>query len=160
MILAIDPALGRTAYVLMNQQFKPVEFGIKENFEMLDIMAEICKRNKPIIVAIEMIACYGMAVSKTVFETCVWIGRFQQLAYSHGIPVEFVYRKDVKMNICGQMRAKDANVNQALRDRFGEVGVKKNQGFFYGFKADIWAAYAVGVTWLDKEINNVLFRGA
>ena len=49
------------------------------------------------------------------------------------------------MNLCGQTKAKDTNVRQALIDRFGVVGTKKNQGWFYGFKADIWQAYALGV---------------
>jgi hypothetical protein len=49
------------------------------------------------------------------------------------------------------MKAKDSNIRQALIDRFGEVGVKARPGFFYGFKKDIWAAFAVGVTYLDKK---------
>jgi hypothetical protein len=54
------------------------------------------------------------------------------------------------MNLCNSMKAKDSNIRQALIDRFGEVGVKKAPGWFYGFKKDVWAAYAVGVTYLDK----------
>jgi hypothetical protein len=49
------------------------------------------------------------------------------------------------------MKAKDSNIRQALIDRFGDVGTKNNQGFFYGFKKDIWSAFAVGCTYLDKQ---------
>ena len=45
---------------------------------------------------------------------------------------------------------KDGNVRQALIDRFGVVGTKKDPGWFYGFHADIWQAYAVGVTYMDR----------
>jgi hypothetical protein len=48
------------------------------------------------------------------------------------------------------MKAKDSNIRQSLIDRFGVVGVKNNQGWFYGFKSDIWSAYAVGCTYLDR----------
>lgn len=100
---------------------------------------------------IEMIASYGMPVGKEVFETCVWIGRFVELAKIQNIDIAYVYRKDEKMNICHNMKAKDSNIRQALIDRFGPVGTKKNPGWFYGFKADIWSAYAVGITYLDMK---------
>lgn len=106
---------------------------------------------------IEMIASYGMPVGKEVFETCVWIGRFIE-AYDKDY--EFVYRKDEKMNICHSMKAKDSNIRQALIDRFGAVGTKKNPGWFYGFKADIWQAYAVGVTYLDLQKCDFLHKKA
>ena len=77
-------------------------------------------------VIIEMIASYGMAVGKEVFDTCVWIGRFKQISESQDIEVEYIYRKDEKMNICHSMKAKDSNIRQALIDRFGEVGTKRN----------------------------------
>ena len=96
-----------------------------------------------------MIASYGMPVGKEVFETCVWIGRFIQARTCQ--PFCYIYRKEEKINLCGSMKAKDSNIRQALIDRFGEVGTKKQQGFFYGFKKDIWAAFAVGCTYLDKK---------
>lgn len=77
-------------------------------------------------VIIEMIASYGMAVGKEVFDTCVWIGRFKQIAESQDIEVEYIYRKDEKINLCNSMKAKDSNIRQALIDRFGVVGTKRN----------------------------------
>ena len=73
-----------------------------------------------------MVASYGMAVGQTVFETCVWIGRFIQQVDYIGKKYNYIYRKDEKMNICHSMKAKDSNIRQALIDRFGEVGTKKN----------------------------------
>lgn len=104
---------------------------------------------------IEMIASYGMPVGKEVFDTCVWIGRFiERISRFATDKIYYIYRKDEKMNICHSMKAKDSNIRQALIDRFGEVGTKKNPGWFYGFKADIWSAYAVGITYLDMIKEN------
>lgn len=146
MILAIDPGNVESAYVLMDSEtYKPIEFGKIKNEELL-IKLDFLKYDKLII---EMIASYGMAVGATVFDTCVWIGRFVQARKCYDY--EYIYRKDEKMNLCHSMKAKDSNIRQALIDRFGEVGVKKSPGFFYGFKKDIWAAFAVGCTYLDKQ---------
>lgn len=65
-----------------------------------------------------------MPVGETVFETCVWIGRFIEIMQR--INYTKIYRKDEKMNICHSMKAKDSNIRQALIDRFGEVGTKRN----------------------------------
>lgn len=149
-ILAIDPGNIESAYCIIDSEtYKPLKFGKIKNEDLAyDI---ICKAGKDYIkfdkLVIEMIASYGMPVGQTVFETCVWIGRFIQLNYGK---FNYIYRKDEKINLCGSMKAKDSNIRQALIDRFGVVGKKKNQGWFYGFKSDIWSAYAVGVTYLDK----------
>ena len=151
MILAIDPGNEKSAYVMMDGKLRPLYSGIADNGDVLTIIEETgCTH-----MAIEMVASYGMAVGATVFETVFWIGRFyeQARANDHIVYIEKVYRKDVKMNLCQSMRAKDSSVRQALIDRFGVVGVKKNPGWFYGFKKDIWSAYAVGVTYWDmKEV--------
>ncbi len=144
MILAIDPGNIDSAYVLAGEDLKPVRFGKVPNQEMMEIIHAQPHEE----LAIEMIASYGMAVGAEVFETCVWIGRFME-ADKSAKRIERVFRKDVKMNLCGQTKAKDGNIRQALIDRFGDVGVKKKPGWFYGFKADIWAAYAVLVTYCD-----------
>lgn len=152
MILSIDPGNIESAYCLIEKEtYKPIEFGKVKNEDLRVRIVSFVELYGIDAVAIEMVASYGMAVGKEVFETCVWIGRFYEKASSYSRSINYVYRKDVKMNLCNSMRAKDSNIRQALIDRFGVVGTKKNQGWFYGFKADIWSSYAVGITYLDKE---------
>ena len=89
--------------------------------------------------------------------TCYWIGRFWQVSEEVGNFVRFVTRVEEKKDICGTSRANDATVRHALIQRFAKhdmengKGTKNNKDFFYGFKADIWSAYAVAVTWIDKH---------
>lgn len=150
MILAIDPGNLESAYCLIDiETYKPIEFGKLENNNLLKQIAFF--KNVTCIV-IEKVASYGMAVGKEIFDTCEWYGRFIQ-KYCDTNPnfkVAYVYRKEEKINLCNSMKAKDSNIRQALIDRFGQVGTKKNPGWFYGFKADIWSAYAVGITYLDR----------
>ena len=149
LILAIDPGNVNSAYVLMEKEtYKPIEFELLEN----NLVREKVLNLDYDCLAIEMVASYGMAVGESVFDTCVWIGRFIECVQERNIPYTRVYRIEEKMNICHDSRAKDSNIRQALIDRFGIVGTKKNPGFFYGFKKDIWAAYAVGCTYIDMTL--------
>lgn len=146
-ILAIDPGNQQSAYALLDADLRPVKFAKKPNDEVMKDCITILEENTTVVV-IEMIASYGMAVGKEVFETCVWIGRFiERLAPEK---YNLIYRREEKENLCGSMRAKDSNIRQALIDRFGVVGTKKNPGWFYGVSKDVWAAIAVGVTYHDK----------
>ena len=151
MILAIDPGNLESAYVVLDDNLKPVEFGKINNEQLIEIIGVQAQLQKYVV--IECIASYGMAVGASVFDTCIWIGRFTERATLMGVKVNYIYRKDEKMNLCGTMKAKDSNIRQALIDRFGVVGTKANKGFFYGFKADIWSAYAVAITFYDIHLK-------
>ena len=160
MILAIDPGNIETGYVIIeNDLSRVIDKGKIKNEDLISLI--LSNKYKLDDGAIEMVACYGMPVGKEVFDTCVWIGRIYETIYSmYNIKPMFIYRKQVKINLCGTMKAKDSNIVQALIDRFAPYtsnkgkGTKKEPGYFYGFKKDIWQAFAVAVTHVDKNLNN------
>lgn len=146
-LLAIDPGTTHSGYVVMDADGVQLS-GVAENGEMFELIAAHGSN-----IAIEMIASYGMAVGREVFETCLWIGRFMQAAGPDR--VRLVYRKDVKLHLCGSPRAKDANIRQALIDRWGgkaeAVGNVKKPGPLYGVKSHAWAALGVAVTAMETK---------
>lgn len=153
MIFAIDPGNVESAYAEMDSvTLKPVSVGKVDNKTLLEKVKQLPYDAELVI---EMVASYGMAVGKEVFDTVFWIGRFWEAG--NGLHRELIYRREEKLDLCGSCRAKDANVRAALIDRFAPgarnsgKGTQKEPGWFYGFAADIWQAYAVGVTWADKK---------
>lgn len=158
-VLAIDPGNIESGYCVMDSiDYRPLLQGKKENDDVLKLLCDLSESDEIGMLVVEMIASYGMAVGKTVFDTCVWIGRFIEAAKERGIDFDFVYRMEEKMQICGSMKAKDTNIRQALIDRFAETangkGTKINPDFFYGFAKDSWMAFAVGTVWIDKFYAN------
>lgn len=153
-ILAIDPGNIESAYVLVETDglsIRILQADKVPNEEMLSIV----RTSFADVMVLEMVASYGMPVGREVFDTCVWIGRFWQVdEYNR---VELIYRKEEKLNLCRNAAAKDANVMRALIDRFAThdlrsgKGTKKSPDYFYGFRKDMWAAFAVAVTWIDKQ---------
>lgn len=153
MIIAIDPGPEQSALVQYDDSDRTIVFHEKmDNSTLAGLLADrVCHPFEASTLAIEMIASYGMPVGAEVFQTCVWIGRFVQ---AWNGPHEFVYRREVKLHLCGSMRAKDGNVRQSLIDAFGgkaAIGTKKQPGPLYGIKADVWAALGVAVTYADRE---------
>lgn len=134
-ILAIDPGNVESGYAVITMpEFSLLDFGKESNEVLLKRIGIL--RNAVDVSVLEMVACYGMPVGKDVFETCVWIGRFLQML--DGCDTKYVYRKDEKINLCGSMKAKDANIRQALINRYARhdfkngKGTKKNPDVFYG----------------------------
>jgi len=155
-ILAIDPGNTHSAYVIIDPATRrPVEHDKVHNDELLERISDFYGH-----VCIEMVASYGMPVGAEVFDTCVWIGRFIEAhAQITGATPTLVKRHPVKLHHCGSARAKDSNIVQALVDRFAlgqpnrGKGTNAAPGWFHGFAADIWQAYALAVYVADVEVS-------
>jgi hypothetical protein len=151
-ILAIDPGTTQSGWCIFDGEVV-ISSGVMPNGEMLAFVQRGHCQINGYRLALEMIASYGMEVGREVFETCVWIGRFKQ-AWHTPEAVELVYRKDVKIHLCGTTKAKDANIRQALLDLFArtgggktpQVGTKAQPGPLYGVSSHAWAALAVAIT--------------
>ena len=145
-ILAIDPGPQESAAVLYDGG-RPTCLWIADNHKLLyDVVA----LSPASTLAVEKIDCYGMPVGAETFDTCIWIGRFMQ-ARSRGMSFMLIPRREVKLLLCGDMRAKDKNIRQRLIDIFGPgrekaIGKKAAPGPLYGVKTHLWSALAVAVT--------------
>ncbi len=149
-IIAIDPGPKQSAVLFWTNEHVALP-RIMPNEELRSWILETeLLRNPKVVVAIEMIACYGMAVGAETFETCLFIGRLQEICEPIGIRVMLVYRREVKILLCGSMKAKDANIRQALIDKYGIVGTKKNPGKLFGISSHLWSALGVAVAAQNK----------
>ncbi len=154
-VIGVDPGFTQSAYVMFNGE-SVGEHDIVDNAVMLTRL-ETWKSDVPVlggrVLVVEQIAMGGMIAGASIFETCFWSGRFVEMFSPKRW--DRVKRKDVKMHLCGQVRAKDGNIRQALIDRFGPdplkaIGNKKAPGPLYGIASHEWAALAVAVTWYDR----------
>lgn len=147
-VLSIDPGSYKSGYVVWdgNHNLTP---GVIPNEEVLSLLSE----NTIDKLVIENIASYGRPVGRTVFDTCIWIGRYIQLWNDLNRPHEDLYlveRKEVKMHLCGKTSSKDSDIIKAIKDRFGDKGTKKKPGFTYFLSRDSWQAFALAIYWFDN----------
>jgi len=165
-ILGIDPGTTQSAFCVIDTLEGigaatplPVAFAIAENEQVAEVLRSKDFPHPLDACVIEMVECFGMPVGREVFRTLVWIGRFEAawetVARS---PVIEVGRKAVVSHHCGSARGKDANVRQALIDRYGgeggkraAVGLKKSPGPLYGIAKDAWSALAIALWYADTQ---------
>jgi hypothetical protein len=149
-ILAVDPGQEKSGWIIWDStNEKILHMGIESNEDLLNwLESSFCPSIDA--VAIEMVGHYGtgMAVGNSVFDTCVFIG---ELKYAlRRMDPKLVLRPEIRLHFCHHRNAKSANVNQVLRDRFGEKGTKKSPGKLFGIKDHIWSALALAVYFSDK----------
>lgn len=141
LIYGVDPGTRETGWVLWDTAgHRVLKAGVTPNSKFLE---HLRAAQEPLPMFIEMIACYGMSVGKETFQTVLWIGRFIEVWDILGHPWHLCYRLQIKTHHCHSARAKDANVSQALRDKYGVVGTKKQPGPLFGVKSHAWSALAI-----------------
>lgn len=156
-ILAIDPGTRESAFCLydispgVEDAKRILQAGKESNESILDKLKTEAFSTKVDLLVLEMVESFGMPVGREVFETVFWSGRFAQAMADQDISFDRVYRREEKLCLCGSPKAKDTNIRQALIDKFGEKGTKKAPGPLYHFKADMYAALAVAVTYEEKS---------
>lgn len=142
-ILSIDPGTTQSGYVAIETaNWKVISCGKVDNAEM----RRIVKEEYYDAICCEMVASYGRPVGQEIFDTCLQIGRIQQIVENANMELDLVLRRQVKKHILGKASGKEANdsaIRKALIERFGAEYCKD-------FKADIMAAFAVAVTWIDE----------
>lgn len=154
-LLAIDPGPVESAWLTFDLDTgTPYAWAKAPNEDVLALVT-----GPPYdVLAIEMIASYGMPVGAEVFETCVWIGRFMQAASRMvGQCIVRPTRIECKSHLCHSAKATDANIRQALIDKFGPgkdkaIGKKATPGPLYGLSKDGWSALAVAVTVAETRL--------
>ncbi len=151
-LLAVDPGPTQSALLGYDTKNREILFStIRPNAEALGVLQ--FKQGLCDHLIIESLACYGMPVGAEVFETAYAIGDFRT---SWRGDVTLMPRTTVKAHLCNSSKAKDANVRQALIDRFGPgkelaIGKKSAPGPLFGIVSHSWSALALAVTYSETE---------
>lgn len=156
-VLAIDPGPVQSAWLVMGNT-APRAFATWPNEKLLDALrAGEFTRDLDAAVA-EKVESFGMPVGAEVFETVFWTGRFAEAVsqVTGDLELQRLGRLKVKLALCHDSRAKDANIRAALIDRFTTpeqpaIGLKRSPGPLFGISGDVWSALAVAVAWSELQ---------
>jgi len=127
-VLAIDPGTTKSGWCLLEDGV-PTTWGWEDNDFVQEKLAMTSVDSEVGVIpdlVIEDIGNYGMPMGRDTIETIRWTGKFEA---SYLGEVHYLLRPTIKTHLCNAANAKDANVRQALIDRYGgdevAVGGKK-----------------------------------
>ena len=156
--LCLDTGTTQTGYAIICEDYSIVAVGKIENNAILAIIHQQLSRRSDEVVFEKFAPQQSMG--KTTLDAIVWYGKFVRQCEIDGLPYHEIYRRDVKKHLLGKFSkangSADSQIRRALITRFAKYdlkngkGTKDNPDWFYGFSgSDMYAAYAVGVTYLD-----------
>ncbi len=145
MLMAIDPGTTESAYVMMIDGH-PVEFAKIDNYRMLELVEKWHGR-----LFIEQFKSYGNPVGDSVFNACIWMGRFIQVYDSGAV---LVPRKTYASTFCKGISS-DAKIKAAMCKLFNEPqSPKRPVGQLKGMTGDVWQALALAV-YAERKIKTM-----
>jgi Holliday junction resolvasome RuvABC endonuclease subunit len=145
-IYAIDPGPTHSGFVI----FDPEAMRVVESDKALanaNVM-QWCRDkffSAPHEFACECIEAMYAHVGKETVQTIRFCGAIEEAVISRGGFIHMLSPQEVKKRVCGTASAKDPAVRQALIDRLGPPGTKKNPGPTFGVSSHAWRALAVAV---------------
>jgi len=143
-VLGIDPGPSESAFALVSEDLQVLSAEKVQNESLI----ERIRQDPPAHVAIESIQSYGMAVGRSVFDTCFFIGELIRTCKDAGIPFTLYPRPEYTRRICGVGKVNDAVLRQALLLRFGGDRKGEPLAALKG-NSDKRSAFAVAIYHLD-----------
>jgi hypothetical protein len=159
-VIAIDPGPSLSAFVIWNGR-EILQKGIVPSEDILtsEFFCQAPVSSSPTHCVIENVVSYGMPVGREVFETCRYIGRYEQRWENYyKEQAHLVSRLEVKLHHCHSPKAGDPAVRQALLDRFGPPGTKHKRGLTHGVVKDMWSAFAIATYFWDTLQEEKQFK--
>lgn len=176
-LLAIDPGTTQSAYAMLNEDYSLVSAAKVEN-EVLLTLVKDGEWDEMAIECMEARHVVNGVIGSETYDTCYWIGRYEQVAHDRGKPVHRIYRTQERTRLIPTKKNKlpphpdtvgqgaDSQIRATLIRRFAKHDKKNGKGkaahkdVFYGFAKDMWSAFAVGVVHLDMEREKGVRRAA
>jgi Holliday junction resolvasome RuvABC endonuclease subunit len=143
-IVGVDPGPVESAYAIVTEGQQVLRADKVGNESLI----ERIRQDPPAHVAIESIQSYGMAVGRSVFDTCFFIGELIRTCKDAGIPFTLYPRPEYTRRICGVGKVNDAVLRQALLLRFGGDRKGEPLAALKG-NSDKRSAFAVAIYHLD-----------
>lgn len=157
-VLALDVGSTQSGYCITDMKtLKPIRFGKVDNenvYKEMEYLKELYGEHH---IAIEQFAFYGSSnpIGSTTIDAITWNGKYIRQAELYGIDYEFVFRREEKMLLVGNMKCGDKEIRQALISKFASTsngkGTKEKPDFFYKFSADSWTAYAISLVYIMRK---------
>lgn len=155
-VVGIDPGPEKCGFVAWETREHPLwKLVTADAVSVAELFGAIAAE-QPGAVVCEDLTAQGSVLGRHTIETAKVCGELRYFCRERNYPLHFVTRIAVKKHLLGRASGNDAQVREALAERFGPGrqkawGTKKSPGPLYGLKGHSVQALAVLLTWLDTR---------